>query len=228
VRGNGKYSVGEFDGAKFTPETGQLPCDQGPNFYATQSWGDIAGQPGRRVLIAWMRGGKYPEMPFNQQMTFPTDLTLRKVGGALRVFRQPVPELKLLHRQEHAWKDLALAAGGSRPLEVKGDLFRILAEVEIPGQASLTFRIRGAAMTVTARSIACYSKPASVDTGVRTLEILVDRTTLETFANDGETSLSACFLPSDDQLRLECASGPVTLRSLRVIELASIWSAAGK
>ena len=44
VRGNGKYSVGEFDGRKFTPETPQRPCDLGPNFYATQCWGDIAGQ----------------------------------------------------------------------------------------------------------------------------------------------------------------------------------------
>jgi fructan beta-fructosidase len=43
VRGNGKYSIGEFDGTKFTPETGQLPCDLGANFYATQSWGDITG-----------------------------------------------------------------------------------------------------------------------------------------------------------------------------------------
>ena len=79
VRGNGKYSVGEFDGRKFTEETPQLPCDHGPNFYATQTWGEIAGQEGRRVQIAWMRDGKYPDMPFNQQMSFPCDLTLRTV-----------------------------------------------------------------------------------------------------------------------------------------------------
>ncbi len=87
VRGNGKYSVGEFDGTRFAPETPQLPCDLGPNFYATQSWGEIAGQEGRRVQIAWMREGKYPDMPFNQQMTFPCDLTLRRVNGSYRVFR---------------------------------------------------------------------------------------------------------------------------------------------
>lgn len=228
VRGNGKYSVGQFDGAKFTPETGQLPCDYGPNFYATQSWGDIAGQPGRRVLIAWMRGGQYPDMPFNQQMTFPTDLTLRAVGGAWRVFRQPVPEIKLLHRREHVWKNLKLTAGASRPLAAKGGLFRLLAEVDIPADASLTFHLRGAAVTATARSIACRSKPAPVETGVRALEILVDRTSIETFANHGETAVSTCFLPAGDRLAVTCDTGTVTLRSLRVIELDSIWPTARK
>ncbi|MCY2952885.1 MAG: hypothetical protein NTU53_13055, partial [Planctomycetota bacterium] len=196
VRGNGKYSVGEFDGTKFTPETAQLPCDLGPNFYATQSWGDIAGQEGRRIQIAWMRGGKYPDMPFNQQMTFPCDLTLRTLGGSLRVFRKPATEIKRLHRRQHDWKDLSLAPGVSRPLEMAGELFHILADVEVPRGSTLTFRIRGTPVTVTDQSVACKSKPASVATSVRTVEILVDRTSIETFANDGETSVSACFLPA--------------------------------
>lgn len=224
VRGNGKYSIGEFDGSKFAPETGQLPCDLGPNFYATQSWGNIAGQEGRRVQIAWMHGGKYPDMPFNQQMTFPCDLTLRTVGGALRVFRKPVPEIARLHRRQHEWKDLALAAGASQALDVAGDLFHILAEVEVPKDSVLTFGIRGTPVTVREQSVACRSKPAPVTSPVRTVEILVDRTSIETFANDGETSLSACFLPGHDRLTLECADGPVKIRTLKVFELESIWT----
>jgi fructan beta-fructosidase len=223
VRGNGKYSVGDFDGSSFTPQTPQLDCDLGPNFYATQSWGDIPGQEGRRVQIAWMRGGKYPEMPFNQQLSFPCDMTLHAVDGSWRVFRKPVPEIKLLHGREHAWKDLALAAGGSQRLDVPGDLFHILAEVEVPRGSTLTFRIRGTAVTVTDQSVACNSKPARVASGVKTIEILVDRTSIETFANDGETPVSACFLPADDRLTVECTDGPVTVRSLRVYELKSIW-----
>ncbi len=52
IRGNGNYSVGEFNGKMFVPETEQFACDKGPNFYATQSWGDIDSAPGRRVQIA--------------------------------------------------------------------------------------------------------------------------------------------------------------------------------
>ena len=48
------------------------------------------------MQIAWMRDGKYPDMPFNQQMTFPCDLTLRTLNGELRLFRQPVREIERL------------------------------------------------------------------------------------------------------------------------------------
>ena len=58
---------------------------------------------------------------------------------------------------------------------------------------------------------------------MRTVEILLDRTTIETFANHGETSVSTCFLPTDDRLTVECATGPATLKSLRVFELESMW-----
>lgn len=144
VRGNGKFSVGNFDGSSFTPETPQLNCDFGPNFYATQSWGDIEGQAGRRVQIAWMRGGKYPDMPFNQQLTFPCDLTLRELGGSLRVFRKPVSEIQLLHRRRRAWKDLSLVpgaaapGGGRRPVPHpgrRGAAARIGSDLPHPGHA---------------------------------------------------------------------------------------------
>ncbi len=223
VRGNGKYSVGEFDGKAFTTEGGQVACDFGPNFYATQSWGDIAGQEGRRVQIAWMFEGKYPEMPFNQQMTFPCDLALRKRGDALKLFRTPAPEIKSLQGKEHAWKDLDLKPGNARPLEVPGDLFHIKAEVEVPEGSTLTFRIRGTPLNITGRSVACKSEPARVEGRVGTVEILVDRASIETFANDGEVSLSACFLPTDDRLDVGCSGGPARVRSIRVFELESCW-----
>lgn len=223
VRGNGKYSVGEFDGVKFTQETTQLPCDLGPNFYATQSWGEIKGQEGRRVQIAWMKEGKYPDMPFNQQMTFPCDLTLRTFDGALRIFRKPVPAIERLHLRKHSWNDLSLSPGTVKRLKAAGDLFHILADVEIPDGSSLIFRIRGTPVTLTSQSVACKSKPAPATGRVKTVEILVDRTSIETFVNDGEVSLAACFLPDDDRLELTSDRGPVRVRSLHVFELQSIW-----
>ncbi len=72
----------------------------------------------------------------------------------------------------------------------------ILAEVEIPDGSSLNFRIRGTPVTLTNQAVACKSYPAPVTGHVKTVEILVDRTSIETFVNEGEVSLSACFLPA--------------------------------
>jgi fructan beta-fructosidase len=224
IRGNGKYSVGDFNGSSFVPETEQFPCDFGPNFYATQSWGDIDGAPGRRVQIAWMRDGKYPEMPFNQQMTFPCDLSLRSTPEGLRVYRNPALEIRKLHGAPKEWKDAVLKAGTVMPLDLPGNLFHIVAQVEIPAGATVSFHIHGVTVTLTDRSVACNSQPAALRTAVKTVEILVDRTSVETFVNDGEVSVSACFLPTEAPFCVECTSGSATLRSLQVFPLRSIWN----
>lgn len=224
VRGDGKYSVGDFDGTEFKPETETLPCDYGSHFYATMSWGEITESPGRRVQIAWMREGKYPGMPFNQQITFPCDLTLRNTDEGLRVFRNPVPEISKLHGEPHQWKDVVLNPGTSLPLDVPGDLFHIVAHLEIPEESTVTFYIRGRAVTLTNKIVFCDLSPISVQEQVTKVEILVDRTSIETFVNEGEVSLSSCFLPSDDLLTVECAGGSTTLHSLEIFSLRSIWA----
>lgn len=223
VRGDGKYSVGEFDGTEFVEETEQLPCDHGPNFYATMSWGNIEGAPGRRIQIAWMRDGHYPDMPFNQQMSFPCDMTLHTTEQGLRLYRNPVPEISKLHEEPHRWKDVSLNAGMTLPLNLPGDLFHILAQVELSEEAGLTFHLNGATITLTERSVASNSQPVPVPGGIKSVEILLDRTSVETFVNAGEVSVSACFLPTDTALSVECTSGIATLRSLQVFPLHSIW-----
>ncbi len=229
VRGNGQYSIGEFDGAKFTPETSPLPCDLGANFYATQSWGDIAGQPGRRVQIAWMRNGKYPDMPFNQQLTFPCDLTLRSFPEGLRICRLPAKEIASLYKRKHAWKNRAVKPGENLLRDVAGELFDIQLRAELAGASELGLKCRGEAVTYSAEkgTLACLGREAMVDisNGQIALRILVDRTSIEVFANDGKVSLSSCFRPGPGKTGLELfsAGGNPRLLSMTVQELKSAW-----
>ena len=90
VAGNGRYYIGQFDGQRYTLETDLLIGDWGANFYACQSYSDIPAEDGRRIQIAWMNGGKYPGMPFNQQMSFPCELRLIQTSRGLRLSRYPV------------------------------------------------------------------------------------------------------------------------------------------
>jgi sucrose-6-phosphate hydrolase SacC (GH32 family) len=236
VRGNGQYSIGEFDGAKFTAETTRLPGDLGANFYATQSWGDIAGQPGRRVQIAWMRDGKYPDMPFNQQLTFPCDLILRSFPEGFRLCRMPVKEIASLYQRKHTWKDRAIQPGANLLHNVAGELFDIQLRVELAGAREAGLKCRGEAITYSAEkgTLTCLGREAKVDVvnGQLALRILVDRTSIEVFANDGKVSLSSCFLPGPGKTGLElfAAGGSPKILSMTVNELKPAWptSQAGR
>jgi len=82
VQGNGNYSIGTFNGVEYKEETDRHPCDIGPNFYATQSWNNTETGDGRRIQTAWMRGSDFPNMPFNQQISFPCQLSIAEWSGA--------------------------------------------------------------------------------------------------------------------------------------------------
>jgi sucrose-6-phosphate hydrolase SacC (GH32 family) len=57
------------------------------------------------------------------------------------------------------------------------------------------------------------------------VRILVDRSSIEVFGNDGEVLMPACFLPKDDDrsLAMYAAGGTARVASLRVYKLKSAW-----
>nr|WP_303652900.1 glycoside hydrolase family 32 protein [Paludisphaera mucosa] len=223
IRGDGRYSLGSFDGSEFREETAQFESDGGPNFYATQTWGNVETGDGRRIQAAWMRGGAYPDMPFNQQVTFPRELTLRPTPAGLRLFREPVREIATLHRDERKFEARILQAGERLALDEPGDALHIKMDVAVPEGATLTLRIRGVPLVLGRRSIACKSGPQAVAGDLEAVEVLIDRTSIEAFANHGEASTSTCFLPAGDEVAFEAAGGPATIRALSVFRLEGIW-----
>lgn len=225
IQGDGRYSIGSFDGRTFREETPRLSCDIGPNFYATQSWANTEAA-GRRVQAAWMRGGVYPGMPFNQQVSFPCELTLHSTPDGPRIRRNPVREIATLQGSAREWNPRTLNAGAVLPLSPSGDLFRILAEVEISAKAKLTFNLRGEEVSFTASSLRSGGAQSDTKAPVHFIEILLDRTSIETFVNHGEVSSSRCILPRESSLWLKADEGPVSIRSLTIYPLRSAWPAS--
>jgi fructan beta-fructosidase len=231
VRGNGKYSVGDFDGVKFTEQTPQIPGDSGPNFYAAQTWENTNTGDGRRIQIAWMQNyaGGYPNMPFNQQMTFPREFTLRSTAEGPRLFREPVKEIALLHGLESDWTNHEMPANTTLILRSVGESFHVLADVRIPEGSTLSFHLCGAKLALTHTGMQCVSDAKIPVSGELTqVDILVDRTSIEVFANHGEASLSRLILPQNEGIWLECSGGPATLQSLKVFDVHSAWKEPGK
>jgi len=221
IQGNGKYSIGAFDGTEFKEETERLACDIGPNFYATQTFANTETGDGRRIQCAWMRGGVYPNMPFNQQVSFPCELTLHTTPAGLRLRRVPIGAIALRHQQPDTWKDRTLNRGQTLPLAPAGSLFHMVADLGISDGAKLTLNLCGAEIVLTSKTIQSGRARADLPTPLKSLEILLDRTSVETFVNQGEVSSSRCFLPERSGLSLKADNGPVTIHSLALYPLKS-------
>lgn len=229
---NGHYLVGAFDGQRFTPESGPFTADYGANYYAVQSYSDIPPSDGRRIQIAWMNGGSYPKMPFNQQMSFPCAMALRQTPDGLRLYRWPVREIARLY--DKAARPISIRNHTLRPAKnplagATGDLWDIRAEFELKEAAEVGFRIRGETVTYSAKDhkLRCLGREAPLDSenGRVKIRVLVDRTTLEVFGNEGRVSLTSCFLPRrrDRVLEVFATGGSAKIVSLTARSLRSAW-----
>ena len=146
---DGSYILGSFDGHKFYTLEGKpaMTSDRiqglvkGKNYYATMTWHNVPKD--RRVQITWMRGGKYPGMPFNQQMTLPSELTLHSTDEGPRLRMNPIKELEKLRTKTHKWKNIVLKAGENPLAELKGDLFDLEVEFEPREDSDTIFDMRG-------------------------------------------------------------------------------------
>jgi fructan beta-fructosidase len=239
VSAKGDYVVGSFDGQRFTPETGPHSLHwPGGNYYAVQTYSDIPPADGRRIQIAWMNGGRYPDMPFNQQMSFPCELTLRTGPDGLRLYRYPVREIELLRGKTQAWSNLALAPGKNLLGDLCGELFDVEAEIAAGAAKEVAFSIWGhkLAYEPEAQKLVSYWPAGKKSSGVQKMDlapiggriklrILVDRASVEVFANDGRVAASLCFLPAEGSkpLELSCDGGTAKIISLKVHELKSAW-----
>ncbi len=223
IQGNGNYSVGTFDGKAFREETQRFACDLGPNFYATQSWHNTDTGDSRRIQAAWMRGAFYPGMPFNQQVSFPCELTLHSTTDGPRLYRHPVNEIEKLEGKPQTWTAERLASGEALPLAVEGDLYRLKAEVEISDGANLVFSLRGESVTLSSKGLASGEASGTVHGRVQTVEILLDRGSIETYVNGGELSSTRAVLPNEEGLFVKADGGPVTVKSLTLWPLKSAW-----
>jgi len=261
---SGGYLLGSFDGHAFEPETDVLQAEQGANGYAAQTWSDIPADDGRRIQISWMRGGRYPAMPFNQQMSFPVELTLRTLPEGIRLCREPVREIELLHAGTRTWPAGDLAAMAAEQFQQRfasgaissytvtdlreaeswlvladeGDLFDVRMVIEVEQGKGFTIEVQGHSVVydAEAQTLCCLGKTSALRTidGRVSLQLLIDRTSLEIFGNQGEVSMSFCYLPAAANHRLAMKSdggsvhgasvhSGVRIVSLAVHELRCAW-----
>ena len=226
--GSGEYLIGDFDGRQFVTQTGPVPFQYGNCFYASQTFSDIPPEDGRRIQMAWGRVAM-PNMPFNQMMLFPVTLTLRTTEEGPRLFAEPVAEIEKLHKQRRHWESRTLKPGENLLSQIQGELFHLRAQLRIDGAREMGFVVRGVPVVfdVEKQQLSCQGKVASLKPSgneIR-LELLVDRTSIEIFANAGRVYMPMGLILADNPRTLEIFTkgGGITVQSLEVFDLHSAW-----
>jgi fructan beta-fructosidase len=244
----GLYMIGAFDGNLFSPESESDPHNlhQGNCFYSPQMFNHIPASDGRRILIPWGpaknawsgTGAKgtqdtpvYQGVPFNQMLGLPVELTLRSTEAGLQLFAQPVRELQSLRVASRVIKPQALHPDGENPLSgVQGELLDITAQLAVGDAEEIGFDVRGVRLSydVQRQELSCLDKKAPLQTqdGKFRLRLLVDRTSVDIFGNDGRLYMPMSVLISADNRSLQVGvqGGSAHIEAMEVFELKSAWT----
>lgn len=229
---HGRYLVGQFDGRKFTTESGPHLMQQGNCWYASQTFNDVPD--GRRILMPWGRMLErdvpfHQGMPFNQMMGLPVELTLRNTDEGLRLRAVPVRELEVLRGKSHQISVQKISPGENPLAAVKGELLEVGTEIAVGEATGINFQIRGILVRydVAKQELSCEGRIARLKPlgGKIHLRILVDRTSVDIFDNAGEVYLAngRAVAPDHHDLELAVRGGTATIQSLQVFELRSAW-----
>ncbi|MGC1276352.1 MAG: GH32 C-terminal domain-containing protein [Planctomycetaceae bacterium] len=223
---DGEYVLGDFDGKVFKPTSEKQKLWYG-NFYAAQTYDNAPDN--RQVQIGWGRDVRFPGMPFNQQMVVPVDLALTLISDEMLLLARPVREVAWLRGKVHSWKDLEVANVETTLDGPQGDLYDVEAAIE-PGDAeTVGLSIRGVPIRydVKKQELTCHetTAPLSLHRDVIRLRILVDRGSIEVFANGGRVAISVGVIPprDDHSLKAVATGGTARFTSLTIHEMKSAW-----
>jgi fructan beta-fructosidase len=218
-----RYAIGRFDGKVFTPEhVGKHQLHWG-NYYASQIFSDAPDR--RRIQIGWARINM-PGMPFNQTLTFPTNLTLRTTDAGIRLFGEPVNEIEKLYGKKHVAANEPLADGRSVKVATSGDLFDVRATIQVLTSKRFGLKVDGKPAFVYDVAAGTFDKQdiKPVD-GKISVRMLIDRPMMETFINNGQMIITAPYSTdlNIDSIEAFAEGGEAKLVNLEVYELNANW-----
>ncbi|GAB3325980.1 glycoside hydrolase family 32 protein [Larkinella ripae] len=241
-----QYFVGDFDGKTFTPDSADIRwLDDGPDNYAGVTFANTGE---RTILMGWMNNWQYanqvPTTLWRGAATVPRELGLTEKNRQLFLTSTPVSELDTLNGQRISLQNLSIQA--RLPVEVPLKNKTGLWKLELTAPADRDFAIVLSNQQENELVIG-YEKAANrfyIDrsragkTGFEpgfgkrltaprlspeaslSMTLLIDVASVELFADNGLTAMTAIFFPESVMTRLLLsASENMSIPSLTYTEL---------
>jgi fructan beta-fructosidase len=245
-----QYFVGDFDGTTFknvNDNNKVLTVDYGDAFYAAIAWRDAPQN--KKILLGWLQNGRQETSPWKGQMSIPHDLSLKTTGDELVLNQLPsvfVTRALPKYAKGNVVEKKNISINGSRPTwHGEGNAYWIDAEFDIKNAKTIGFNVAEKAGT-NKKVIVGYDAekqqlfvnctgsekankspenliqiaPMKAVNGIVKIKVLLDRSSLEVFGNDGEKVISTMIYPDKDATGLSAFSeGKAAIKNLKIWNL---------
>lgn len=246
-----QYFTGDFDGSKFTANSNQIKwLDYGPDEYAGVTWNNTGD---RKIFLGWMSNWLYanevPTVKWRNAMTIPRNLSLRKIGNEIYIASSPVAQLAKIKLHSDSAKNIS--AGKVFDVSVLNqNNISIPCRIDLKTEAINNFSIllsneTGEKLVIgydkksnhyfVDRSLSGnvnFNKefagtsfaPRLAETDKMDLSLLIDKSSLELFANGGLSVMTVIFFPTKPYNHIEVTSGKnMLLQQIKYTTYKSIW-----
>jgi fructan beta-fructosidase len=245
-----QYFVGSFNGHQFTPmDTQTRWLDYGPDEYAGITWSNTGS---RKIFLGWMSNWEYanqvPTQKWRNAMTIPRDLRLKQSKQGIVIASAPVPELVNISANTSVSKKVAI----NKTLELtdkvsnlKSQYILKLSLAQLKGYTIKLSNKKGEEVLIgyddakdqyfidrTKSGKVDFQKdfsgrftaPRLSTTKSSDLIIVVDKASVELFADGGLTTMTAVYFPNEDYTSMAInVDGKLKLNTLSINGLKSIW-----
>lgn len=220
-----QYFVGTFDGTRFVndnPASTTLWTDYGKDCYCALTFNGIERRDDQ-VMIGWMNNWQYadklPTKPWRGQMTVPRSLALVTLREGIRLVQKPVEAVARLRDKHVEWRgtsptelnrvlqtehyssyELKTTVASARAAMIEWKLLagnHAFTEVGYDGARNELFvdrahsGVTGFSRDFPVRTVA----PLTIGDAPLSLTILVDRSTIEVFAQGGRVAMTTLAYP---------------------------------
>jgi len=245
-----QYFVGGFDGHQFTPMDSQTRwLDYGPDEYAGITWSNTGS---RKIFLGWMSNWEYanqvPTQKWRNAMTIPRDLRLKQSKQGIVIASAPVPELVNISANTSVSKNVAF----NKTLELTDKVSKLKSQyvlkltlAQLKGYTIKLSNKKGEEVLVGYDDVkdqyfidrtksgkidfqkdfsGRFTAPRFSTSKSSDLTIVVDKASVELFADGGLTTMTAVYFPNEDFTGLTInADGKLKLNTLAITGLKSIW-----
>lgn len=225
---NDRYIVGKFREGEFVPLQEPMALHYGSAAYAGQTFSNMPDN--RIVRICWDRWYS-KSTKFNGQMGIPMELTVAECDGQILLCANPVKEIAQIYSSRQVVTDRMVGPDMTQSIPLEDKPYLIKIKGTYTKDVVLNFNIFGCGFSVNFSEnqliLGNNRMPVSIHEETLELTLLVDRCSMEIFADGGKAYLSAVeegticdrnlpwfHITSDAAYCLEC---------LEMYSLNSIW-----